>query len=80
MIFFRHPKHKIGLLYVGNLDVPFAQINKFTKQIKDLDNKIIECKFENNGWVYMRQRTDKSFPNSYNTAIGKFRTRFNLTR
>jgi mRNA-capping enzyme len=48
---------------------PFATI-KYIKQLKDLDNKIIECKFENNGWTFMRERTDKSYPNSYNTAVG----------
>ncbi|KAF6115885.1 RNA guanylyltransferase and 5'-phosphatase [Phyllostomus discolor] len=42
---------------------------KVTKELKQYDNKIIECKFENNSWVFMRQRTDKSFPNAYNTAM-----------
>lgn len=42
-----------------------------TKDLKQYDNKIIECKFENNSWVFMRQRTDKSFPNAYNTAMGE---------
>lgn len=58
----------IGELYVGGLLVPFARINKVTKQLKELNNKIIECKYENNQWVFMRERTDKSFPNSYQTA------------
>lgn len=61
---------KIGLLYVGSLEPPFSQI-KMTKHIKDLDGKIIECKFESNQWIFMRERVDKSFPNSYNTAIGE---------
>ncbi|XP_044742570.1 mRNA-capping enzyme [Chrysoperla carnea] len=60
---------KIGHLYVGQLDRPYAQI-KITKQLKELNNKIIECKYENNQWVFMRERTDKSFPNSFNTAQG----------
>lgn len=58
---------KIGQLYVGGLNVPYGVI-KFTKQIKDMNNSIIECKFENGQWVFMRERTDKSFPNSVNTA------------
>ncbi|XP_060061478.1 mRNA-capping enzyme isoform X2 [Erinaceus europaeus] len=58
----------VGLLYVGGYERPFAQI-KVTKELKQYDNKIIECKFENNSWVFMRQRTDKSFPNAYNTAL-----------
>lgn len=42
-----------------------------TKELKQYDNKIIECKFENNSWVFMRQRIDKSFPNAYSTAMGE---------
>ncbi|KAI4465297.1 mrna-capping enzyme [Holotrichia oblita] len=58
---------KVGHLYVGQLDAPFA-IMKYTSALKDFDNKIIECKFEANQWKFMRERTDKSFPNSYTTA------------
>ncbi|KAM8954080.1 mRNA-capping enzyme [Pelodytes ibericus] len=58
----------VGLLYVGNYDRPFSQI-KVTRDLKQYDNKIIECKFENNCWVFMRQRIDKSFPNAYDTAL-----------
>jgi hypothetical protein len=47
-------------------------LKQVTKELKQYDNKIIECKFENNSWVFMRQRTDKSFPNAYNTALGKY--------
>ncbi|KAM9317047.1 mRNA-capping enzyme isoform 2-T2 [Gastrophryne carolinensis] len=58
----------VGLLYVGKYDRPFSQI-KVTRDLKQYDNKIIECKFENNSWVFMRQRVDKSFPNAYDTAL-----------
>ncbi|KAK2884298.1 hypothetical protein Q8A67_017935 [Cirrhinus molitorella] len=58
----------VGLLYVGSYDRPFAQM-KITKDLKQYDNKIIECTFVNNTWVFMRQRVDKSFPNSYDTAM-----------
>ncbi|XP_056422061.1 mRNA-capping enzyme isoform X1 [Hyla sarda] len=58
----------VGLLYVGNYERPFSQI-KVTRDLKQYDNKIIECKFENNCWVFMRQRVDKSFPNAYSTAL-----------
>ncbi|KAL6257564.1 hypothetical protein P5V15_011138 [Pogonomyrmex californicus] len=58
---------KIGHLYVGGLRTPYGTI-KITKQIKDLDNAIIECKFENGQWVFMRQRVDKTYPNSIGTA------------
>ncbi|PSN46300.1 mRNA-capping enzyme [Blattella germanica] len=60
-------KTKIGLLFVGGLDRQYSQM-KYTKTLKDLDNKIIECKFQDGQWVFMRERTDKSFPNSFNTA------------
>lgn len=63
---------KLGLLFVGQYDQPFASI-KYTKYLKELDGKIIECKFENNSWTFMRERTDKSFPNSHNTAMGTSR-------
>ncbi|CAL9691834.1 unnamed protein product [Knipowitschia caucasica] len=63
----------VGLLYVGNYDRPFANM-KANKELKLYDNKIIECKFEHNTWVFMRQRVDKSFPNSYDTAMGECRT------
>lgn len=67
---FRILPKKIGHLYVGQLDRPFASI-KVTKDIKHLNNKIIECTMENNQWVFMRERVDKSYPNSYTTAMGK---------
>lgn len=59
---------KIGLLFVGQLESPFSKI-RVTKDIRNLDGKIIECKFEGNQWTFMRERTDKSYPNSYNTAM-----------
>ena len=57
------------MLHVGNHDPPFSEI-KLTKELKQLNNKIIECKLdiETNSWVLMRERTDKSFPNAYSTA------------
>ncbi|XP_046620250.1 mRNA-capping enzyme [Neodiprion virginianus] len=58
---------KVGQLFVGGTDVPFA-LMKVTKLTKEMNNKIIECNFENGQWVFMRERTDKSFPNSYKTA------------
>ncbi|XP_034436022.1 mRNA-capping enzyme isoform X2 [Hippoglossus hippoglossus] len=58
----------VGLLYVGSYDRPFAQM-KASKELRQYDNKIIECTFASNSWVFMRQRVDKSFPNSYETAM-----------
>lgn len=58
-----------GELYVGSYTPPFSQM-KVTKAISALNGKIIECKFENKEWVFLRERTDKSFPNAFNTAKG----------
>ena len=63
-------RKQVGTLYVGGHDHPFDQM-KVTKELKQYDNKIIECTYDMNArqWVFMRERTDKTFPNSYNTAI-----------
>ena len=68
-IFFRIIPQSKGFLYVGGYDRPLGEI-KLTKELKQLNNKIIECKFDmqTNRWVLMRERTDKSFPNAYSTA------------
>ena len=61
----------IGALYVGNYPQHIAEI-KLNHVLRQLNNKIIECKWDYNlnCWVFMRERTDKSFPNSYKTAQG----------
>jgi len=64
---------KVGHLYVGGLHSQFDSM-KFKKGLEQYDNKIIECRYENKKWVFMRERTDKSFPNSYNTAVSVFNT------
>ncbi|XP_018018870.1 mRNA-capping enzyme [Hyalella azteca] len=64
---------KVGLLFVGGLDAPFGEIK--IKNLKNYDNKIIECSVnEKREWVFMRERTDKSFPNSYQTAEAVVKT------
>ena len=61
----------IGKLYVGGFDHPYGEI-KVNSVLRALNNKIIECKWDHdrNCWSFMRERTDKSFPNAYNTAEG----------
>ncbi|XP_005182334.2 mRNA-capping enzyme [Musca domestica] len=62
---------KVCYLFVGGHDPPFAQM-AHTKSIKamNLDNKIVECTINGQGqWELMRERTDKTMPNSYNTAM-----------
>jgi mRNA-capping enzyme len=62
---------KTGYLYVIGYDQPFSSM-KVNKQIRDLNGKIIECRWgETNQWEFMRERVDKSYPNHYNTAMGK---------
>jgi len=48
--------------------------HQVNKELRSYDNKIVECHYDadKKQWVFMRQRTDKSFPNSYHTAIGLF--------
>ena len=66
-----------GYLYVGNYDQPVSEM-KVTKDMRELDNKIIECSWdsETKRWLFMRQRTDKSFPNAKSTAEGMETYRF----
>ena len=49
----------------------YGQANK---ELRSYDNKIVECYYDaaKKQWVFMRQRTDKSFPNGYQTAMGMF--------
>ncbi|XP_034490494.1 mRNA-capping enzyme [Drosophila innubila] len=61
---------KVGFLYVGGHDAPFGRIQKLTKEIRELDNKIVECTRNQFGnWEFMRERMDKKLPNSFNTAV-----------
>lgn len=60
---------KIGYLYVTGYDEPFSTI-KVTKSIANLHDKIIECRWFNNQWDFMRERLDKSYPNHVSTAKG----------
>lgn len=65
----------IGQLWVNGFDQPFSTI-KVTKTIRELNNKIIECRYnrQKGNWELMRERTDKSYPNAYTTAENVLRT------
>lgn len=69
--FIRMLPEKKGYLYVTGFDPPYSSI-KLTKSIANLNNKIIECRWFNNQWDFMRERVDKSYPNHVNTANGNF--------
>merc|ERR1719295_1710049 len=64
-----------GHLYVGGNNMP-AAIIKLTKELRGLNGKIVECKLDSTTrppqWVFMREGTDKSFPNSEKTAKAVF--------
>ncbi|CDW52995.1 mRNA cap C and mRNA cap enzyme domain containing protein [Trichuris trichiura] len=60
--------------YVGNLmvldsKIPFDKM-PVTKDLMKYNNKIVECSVTDGRWTFIRERTDKSLPNSYETASG----------
>ena len=63
-------RERKGELYVGGLDTPFSDM-KVTKKLERYNGKIIECRYDSGRmeWIFMRERTDKSFPNSHKTAV-----------
>jgi len=63
------PRERIALLYVGGMQRPFSKMI-YTPKLRQYDGKIIECTFQNNQWRFLRERTDKSFPNAFKTAQG----------
>ena len=69
LLFSRCVPKPIGQLFVGGYPNHIAEI-KLTKELRQLNYKIIECKFDvdTKTWIFMRERTDKSFPNAYSTA------------
>lgn len=45
---------------------------QLNKEAKTLNGRIIECSWDpKTGWHFMRVREDKSFPNSYTTAMSE---------
>ncbi|KFD51829.1 hypothetical protein M514_07356 [Trichuris suis] len=71
--------------YVGNLMVldarePFDKM-PVTKDLLKYNHKIIECTVTEGVWTFVRERTDKSLPNSYETALGVRKSiRFPITK
>lgn len=67
-------QEKIGQLLVGSgrQTVLFSYLDlQLNKEAKEHNNKIIECNYVDGKWKFLRVRTDKSFPNSYETATSK---------
>lgn len=74
-----HVSETLYQLYVGGLNREYARLGIVEAGYKKLNNKIVECGLQEvqdrSGkkgfvWKILRERTDKSFPNSYNTAEG----------
>uniref|UniRef100_A0AC35EXB2 mRNA guanylyltransferase n=1 Tax=Panagrolaimus sp. PS1159 TaxID=55785 RepID=A0AC35EXB2_9BILA len=57
----------VGELYVQGLEEAFANI-AVTENLQQYNGRIIECNFKDNSWHFMRERIDKSQPNSLSTA------------
>jgi mRNA-capping enzyme len=75
-------EHHLGMLpetfaclFAGRHSMPFVKI-KATKEFRENDSKIVECTwdYDRRTWKFMRVRTDKSFPNSMETACAVFET------
>ncbi|UJR22696.1 hypothetical protein I4U23_025732 [Adineta vaga] len=63
---------KKAYLFVNGMKPPFAGM-RYHHNLRQYNNKIIECSFINNEWQFHRERTDKSFPNAKDTAFGAVR-------
>ncbi len=61
---------RIAYLFVNGMSTPFTKM-RYTSNLLDYDNKIIECSYRNYQWHFHRQRTDKSFPNAKGILIFK---------
>jgi len=42
---------------------PFSRMT-YTQDLRQYDGKIIECTFQKGKWRFLRERTDKSYPNA----------------
>jgi hypothetical protein len=61
-LFFRQSQ-KIGRLYLHNKSTPFASM-RYSLELDQYDNQIIECSYQNGEWVFYRHRSDKTFANA----------------
>ncbi|CAF1513430.1 unnamed protein product, partial [Adineta steineri] len=76
-VFYRHrsdkiyanAEMKIAHLYLNNMEEPFRSM-AYSSELDHYNNKIIECSYQNNQWVFYRHRSDKIYANAETTAIG----------
>ena len=62
---------RVGELHVLGYDFPYSRI-KINKTLSGMHNKIIECRWHEDKWDYMRERIDKTMPNHISTAMGSY--------
>ncbi len=75
MCYFRQIPETKAYLFLNGLQKPFSEM-RFTHDLRQYDNKIIECSYHNGQWHFHRHRTDKSFPNA--KGISNFRNFFSI--
>ncbi|CAF1628945.1 unnamed protein product [Rotaria magnacalcarata] len=64
---------KSALLFVTGMSDPFASI-RYSSELDQYKNRIIECSFGDNQWYFYRHRADKTYPNARVTADGVIET------
>ncbi|CAF1423034.1 unnamed protein product [Adineta steineri] len=58
---------KIAHLYLNNMEEPFRSM-AYSSELDHYNNKIIECSYQNNQWVFYRHRSDKIYANAESTS------------
>ncbi|XP_046655756.1 mRNA-capping enzyme-like isoform X2 [Daphnia pulicaria] len=53
-------------------EIYFATI-ELTKELRNLDGRIIECRFADRQWIFVRQRNDRHHPNGRNAIFNKLK-------
>lgn len=43
-----------------------------TDEIRKLDGCIIDCRYEDHHWVFVKERLDRNHPNGRNALLGMF--------
>lgn len=59
---------KVGQLWVEGFMSPVARVSSVST-IEDFHHKIVECVYQDGQWIALRERTDKSSPNTYETYL-----------
>jgi len=65
---------KKGGLYVGGTGKSmdeYCEIN-LTEEIQEFDGKIIDCKYADNQWIFVKVRNDRQHPNGRRTVVSKY--------